>query len=83
MVHVKRGVISPSACRIPDDLLAFLNKKANRLAAVHTQLSPTQKARNRSLIFEKADNVQGSEMFRAMFQDFLQSGGAAFAPEDD
>jgi hypothetical protein len=72
-VDTAKGVIAPRRLELPDWLLKVLIGRANRLAELQSQISPTQHAIIDRTQKATPERVAESETFRALMADYRLS----------
>ncbi len=79
-LHVNNGYF-PSTKRLvmPDNVMEYISNRANQAFALLAGVSPRQKAKIAESIENNFDTIAESEVFRALNQDVLLFGKAAFA----
>lgn len=83
-LHVNNGSIMPRDYRLPKNIAAYWNEKANEGTKALASISPRQKQKIKEAILENADELANSELFRAIQYDFYHSGKSAFKyPESE
>lgn len=78
LLHVKKGLVQKSTCRIPRFFTNYWNQKADESAKVLASISPKQKEKITKNILENADDFIRSSTFRALKYDIKHSGKSAF-----
>jgi hypothetical protein len=78
-IHVNYGRISPTRCYLPGNILDFLIGQAQKMANLCQEMSPRQREVINGALLRNPDRVANSDFFRAMEQDVLMFGQAAFA----
>jgi hypothetical protein len=79
-IRVNKGDISPRYYRVPGYLFHYLNDKSNEIHSLLNSMSEKQKELVNKYRKEEVENFENLEVFRAIEQDFLLFGDAAFSP---
>lgn len=78
-VHVNSGsIMIPCTYVIPEEVLGFINERANKAASVLASISDRQRKTVRNAIIQDIDRFADSDIFLAMQHDFMCSGKEAF-----
>lgn len=80
-IHVNRGSLERKHYKVPATVRNFLYYKAQRAQKVQSKMSDKQWARIGEDYKKNADKYSDSEMFKAMTQDAILFGEAAFGDE--
>jgi hypothetical protein len=77
-VHVREGTIGPGDYTVPRPFGDYILERTERLAAVHSKISDTQRERISETMMRDLDRLSQSESFKAMQHDVALSGADAF-----
>jgi len=78
-LHVNSGsIMIPSKYVIPEEILNFLNKRANKAANMLASVSDNQRKIIRNAIIQDIDEIADPDIFWAMQCDLIHSGKKAF-----
>jgi hypothetical protein len=77
-VHVREGMIGPGTYSVPRQFRDYLFERTERMAAVHSKISDTQREKISETMMRDLDRLAQSESFKAMQHDVTLSGAEAF-----
>ena len=78
-LHVNSGsIMIPGTYVIPEEILIYLNERADKAANVLASVSDKQRKIIRNTIIQNIDEIADSDIFRAMQHDLMHSGKEAF-----
>jgi hypothetical protein len=77
-VHVREGIIRPSRYTVPRQFGDYLLERTDRLAAVHSEISATQRDKISQTMMRDLDRLSTSDSLKAMEHDVELSGDEAF-----
>jgi hypothetical protein len=82
-IHVRQGTLQKQHYRVPDQVSSFLYYKARRQQSREQELSDRQLSKIHEDYQKNAEKFPGSNMFRAIDQDYALFGRAAFTEKKD
>ncbi len=77
-LHVNNGTLSPGHFSIPENIMEYINYKANESAKALATISPKQNELIQKAVVSDPDRTAKSEIFKAMQCDVFHSGKEAF-----